>query len=444
MRTIKALTFSGTILMAVLILSSCTTNWPQFRGPENNMVAKAKNLPVEWGDSLNIRWSTEMQGEGWSSPVVWGNKVFVTSSLLVKQATSPEPGDGDPPPEEDQSFKSEVYRWEVSCMDLETGETLWKQVALEGSPRVKKHRAHNYAAETPVTDGKRLYVYFGMTGLFCYDLDGALLWKKDLGAYKTLFDWGSGSSPVVYRDMLYIQVDNEENSFLVALDAATGDEIWKAERDEKTNYSSPMIWKNNVRTELVVGGKTARSHDPLTGELLWELKVGGYYNIPGPVADKDFIYLGNTEWRDITGTFFCVKAGAEGDISPAEGETTSSAVVWSDPDSPIANPSPLLYEGLIYLVGSRGGTVTCLDAASGEQVYQEKMEGVAGTWASPWVYEDQIYFTDEKGVTRIFKAGRTFEVTGENSLDDKFWTSVAITGDAYLMKGTEKLYCIGN
>lgn len=444
MKTHKPLNLAATFMIIALTLTSCTTNWPQFRGPENNMVAKAKNLPAEWGDSLNIRWSVEMDGESWASPVVWGNKVFVTSSLLVKKATAPEQREGDPPPEEDQSFKSEVYRWELTCVDLETGEILWKQVALEGNPKVKKHRAHNYAAETPVTDGKRLYVYFGMTGLFCYDLDGELLWEKDLGAYKTLFDWGTGSSPVVYNEILYVQVDNEENSFLVALDAATGNEIWKSERDEKTNYSTPMIWENNVRTELVVGGKTARSYDLLTGEVLWELNVAGYYNIPSPVADKDFIYLGNTAWRDIPGTFFGIKAGAEGNITPAEGESTSLSVIWSDSASSLANPSPLLHEGLIYLISSRGGTVTCLDAASGKQVYQEKIEGVAGTWASPWVYEGQIYYTDEKGVTRIFKAGKTFELVGENSVDDKFWASVAITSDAYLMKGTENLYCIGD
>jgi outer membrane protein assembly factor BamB len=198
-----------------------------------------------------------------------------------------------------------------------------------------------------------------------------------------------------------------------------------------------------VRTELVTGGKTARSYDLLTGDVLWELDVAGYYNIPSPVADKDFIYLGNTAWRDVPGTFFCVKAGSAGNITPVEGESYSEGVVWSDSASSLANPSPLLYEGLIYLVSSRGGTVTCLDAATGEQVYQEKIEGVAGTWASPWVHKDQIYFTDEKGTTRIFKAGKDFELVGENKLDDKFWSSVAVSNDAYLMKGTEELYCIG-
>lgn len=444
-RNLKSYILSGTIILLGTILFSCTSSWPQFRGPDNNMIASAaNNLPTEWGEELNVRWTAEMEGDSWTSPITWGNRIFVASSVPVKVSAAPERREGGPPPGgEDESFKSEVYRWEVSCLELETGETLWKQVAHEGSPRVKKHRAHNYAAETPVTDGKRLYVYFGMTGLYCYDLDGTLLWEKDLGAYKTLHDWGTGSSPVVYNDVLYIQVDNEEQSYLVALESETGEEIWKANRDEKTNYSTPMIWENTLRTELLVGGKTARSYDILTGEVLWELLVPGHYNIPCPVVDADHIWLGNAPYRDTPGSFFCIKAGAEGDITPSEGESSNSWVLWSDLDAHAGAPSPLLYEGLIYMLSSRGGTVTCLDALSGEQVYQEKIEGVGACWASPWLYDNQVFFTDEKGVTQIFKAGESFELIGENKLDDKFWTSVAITDDAYLMKGTKKLYCIG-
>jgi len=332
----------------------------------------------------------------------------------------------------------------VSCLDIETGQVLWSKVALEGNPKIKKHRAHNYAGESPVTDGERLYVYFGMTGVYCYDLDGQLLWQKELDAYETQNGWGTGASPVIHEGMLYIQADNEERSFLVALDAATGDEIWRVDRDEKTNYSTPFIWTNSVRTELVAGGKRARSYDLLTGNIYWELDVPGYYNIPSPVADKNFLYLGNTAWRDSPGSFFCVKAGAEGNINPAEGETTSSGVVWSIPGAPIANPSPLLSDGLLYLVSGRGGEVTCLDASTGDQVYQEKIEGVAACWASPWLYGDNVYFTDEKGVTQVIKAGREFELLHENVLEDKFWASVAVTKDTYLMKGVEKLYCIGD
>jgi outer membrane protein assembly factor BamB len=462
----KSLILTGTLFLLVLLITSCTQNWPQFRGPENNMVVKAKNLPDTWGEEDNIRWSTEIDGESWTSPVVWDNKVFVTSVIPVKVAPAPQrqapspprpqaestgtsgngqnpPPQRPPNPEEDLSYQQDIYRWEVSCMDLVTGEILWKQVAMEGSPRTKKHRATNYASETPVTNGKRIYAYIGMTGLYCYDLEGALQWKKDLGAYPTQNGWGTGSSPVLYKDMLYIQVDNEESSFVVALDAETGEEIWKKEREEKTNYSTPIIWKNSVRTELVTGGKTARSYDPLTGELIWELEVNGYYNIPSPVAVQDLLYLGNAAYRDTPGTFFCIKAGAEGDITPAEGETTSSGVLWSNPDAPISNPSPLLYEGLLYLLSSRGGEITCIEATTGEQVYKEKVENVAACWASPWAYQDKIFFSDEKGVTQVLKAGRTFEVLHQNTLDDKFWASIAVANDSYLMKGVEKMYCIG-
>lgn len=325
----QKLIFTGTLFMLVLMFTSCTQNWPQFRGPDSNMIATAKNLPDTWSQSENIRWSTDIEGESWTSPVVWGNKVFFTSAIPVKVAPEPErqapppprppaeaagnadngqnppaPPQRPPDAKEDKSYLEEVYRWEVSCLDLETGEILWKEVAKEGSPRTKKHRATNYASETPVTNGKRLYAYFGNNGLYCYDLDGSLLWEKDLGAYPTLNGWGTGSSPVLYKDMIFVQVDNEENSFLVALDAESGEELWKKERDELTNYSTPIIWKNSVRTELVTGGKTARSYDPLTGELFWELEIAGYYNIPSPVSGQDMLYLGNAGYRDTPGTLF--------------------------------------------------------------------------------------------------------------------------------------------
>jgi outer membrane protein assembly factor BamB len=440
----KSIVAAVAVLLAAMTITSCTTNWPQFRGPEQNMVAKAGNLPSAWGEDTHIRWTVDMDGDSWTSPVVWGNQVFVSSAIPVKVSPEPERRDGDPPPEEEKSYLNDVYRWEVSCYDLANGELVWKQVAFEGSPRSKKNRATNYASETPVTDGKQLYVYFGMTGVYCYNLEGELQWEKDLGAYETMNEWGTGSSPVLYHDMLYVQVDNEEHSFIVALDAGSGEEIWKAERDEKTNYSTPFIWKNSVRTELVAGGKKARSYDPQTGEILWELEVAGRYSIPGPVADKDYLYLGNTAWRDIPGSMQCIRAGAEGDINPAEGETTSGGVVWSNLDAPTANPSPLLYGDLLYLVSGNGGEITCLDAATGEQVYREKIEKVAACWASPWAHEDKVYFIDEKGVTRVFKVGQEFELLHENALDDKFWASVAVTKDAYILKGVEKMYCIGN
>ncbi|MCK4745399.1 MAG: PQQ-binding-like beta-propeller repeat protein [Bacteroidales bacterium] len=443
--THNSLFFVMALFTVTLAINSCTQNWPQFRGPEANMIAAGKNLPSEWGEDNNIRWTYEVNGEGWSSPVVWGNKVIVATAFPEKVTPPPERNRDTPPtePADEKPYLKDIYRWEVTCLDLESGEEIWKRVAHTGNPRIRKHRATNYASETPVTDGKRLYVYFGMTGLYCYDLDGELLWSKDLGAYATLNGWGTGSSPVVYKDVLYVQVDNEEQSFLVALDSETGEEKWKVVRDEKTNYSTPLIWKNGIRTELVTGGKMVRSYDPATGELHWELFAAGHYIIPSAVADKNHLFIGNAGFRDTPGTFFAVKAGAEGDITPAEGELVSSGVVWSNMNAPTGNPSPLLYNGLLYILSSRGGNISCLDASSGKVIYKEKVEKVGACWASPWLHEDKIYFFDEKGVTSVIKAGRDFELLHQNTLDDKFWASVAITGDTYIIKGVEKMYCIG-
>ena len=432
-------------LVGMIIMSACTTssnNWPQFRGPDANMVVIGENLPAEWSEELNVAWTFDVEGEGWASPIVWGNQVFVASTVAVKIN---KPGEAEGEQENQDLYLQDVYRWELTCVDLVTGKELWKQVAHEGSPRIKKHARTNYASETPVTDGKRVYVYFGMTGLFCYDMDGTLVWKKDLGAFETQRGWGTGSSPLLYKDRLFVKVDNEEHSFLVALDASTGDEIWKVERDEKTNYGTPFIWKNSVRTELVTGGKRARAYNPATGELIWEVQMDGHYNIPSPTADRDLLFMGNAGYRDTKGTFFAIEAGAEGDITPDSGSLASDGVAWFNPDAAfLGSPSPLLYNGLVYLISSRGGEVTCLEAETGAFVYQEKIDNVGACWASPWAHGDKIFFFDEKGVTKVIKAGREFELLGENTLDDRFWASVAVAGDAYLFKGDKKLYCIKN
>jgi outer membrane protein assembly factor BamB len=443
------------LIVCVSILAYSFTqkasDWPQFRGPENNMIATGTNYPTEWNDSLNVKWTIDLTGTGWSSPIVVGDRIYLTSAVLEKAAPAqqvpppppPAPGTPPPPKPEDNSYLQEVYRWELTCFDLKSGKELWKQVTHSGNPSIKKHSGSTYACETPVTDGKRVYAYFGMTGVYCYDLDGKLLWQKDLGAFKTLNDWGTGSSPVIYKDVLYIQVDNEENSFMIALDAATGNEKWKVNRDEKTNYSTPVIWKNKLATELVTTGRFARSYDPATGNLIWQLKMGGEMAIPSPVYDSEHIYFGNSGGRDKPGILYSVKAGAKGDITPADSGLVSTGVEWTIREVGISNPSPLLYKGLLYLLSGRGGELTCLDAATGSKVYKEKMEKVGACWDSPWIFNEQIYFYDEKGNTSVFQAGKAFKVVSQtNRIDDKFWASVAIADDAYIFRGVKKLYCV--
>jgi outer membrane protein assembly factor BamB len=464
-KTINQLIYAA-IFASAIIFSSCTNNnWPQFRGPEASMTAQGRNLPTEWGKDTNVIWTFDFEGNSWSSPVIWGDKVFITSAVGVKakpigvfeSRPEPEPEEDDdseagqerpqgPPPqhEPDTSYFEEIYRWEVTCLDVNTGEVIWTQIAYEGNPRTGINRGgSSYANETPATDGKRIYVYFGTLGMFCYDMEGKFLWQKDLGAYKTLNEWGTGSSPVVYQDIVYQQVDNEESSFIAALDAATGEQIWKAPRDEKTNYSTPVIWKNSVRTELVAAGKTVRSYDLKTGKVLWELRTGGEMSIPSPVPDKDRIYLGNAGGHQTPGSLCEVKAGAEGDITPAAGELKGTWVEWSNPEAGTGNPTPLVYKGLVYILSGRGGEVTCFDALTGKEVYKEKAEKVAGCWASPWAAGNNIGFIDERGLTTLIRAGKKFEVVAQNKLDDRVWASIGIAGNRYIIKGAERIYCVG-
>ena len=245
-------------LNLILVLISFTfliaSDWPQFRGADQSHVIINQNLPETWSDSTNIRWVQSMEGESWSSPIISGYKVFYSSAVLLNKAPRPIKEEGQNQrrdQQDDNSYLKDVYRWQLVCLNLKNGKELWKAVSLEGNPRVKKNDGSTYACESPVTDGKRVYVYYGMHGVFCYDMDGNLMWQKDLGALETQNGWGTGSSPLLYKGVLYVLVDNEVESFFVALDTKTGDEKWRKNRDEKTTYSTPAIWENSVRTELV-------------------------------------------------------------------------------------------------------------------------------------------------------------------------------------------------
>ncbi len=433
----------NTVFLSVIfcLSNSCTSNWPQFRGPDSNQLTKEKNLPEEWSDEKNIEWKYKLSGRGWSTPVVWGNKVFFTSAVLENPTLQWEQREGK---ERRRVNPSDAkYRWEICCLDADSGEELWKRITYKGIPKVPTHGDNTYASETPVTDGKRIYVYFGMTGLFVYDYDGNLVWEKDLGNYPLRGNWGTATSPKLWENTLYLQIDNEDNSFLVALDAESGDEKWRVQRDEKSNWSTPIIWKNKVRTELVTGGKIARSYDLSTGALLWELNMGGGRDIASPVADNEMIYLGNEKRSDGGGFLFAVKAGAEGDITPDEGASTSSGVAWSLPGSGMEMASPLLYEGLLYIVERRRGMIFCYNAATGEPVYQSiKVPDAGPFWASPWAVEGRIYCMDERGTTHVIRAGDEFEVLAQNKLDDKFWASQAIANKSYFFRGVEYIYCV--
>lgn len=423
--------------------------WPQFRGPGGTGLATEKQLPSAWGDQ-NVQWKVRIPGTGWSSPIIWGDQVFVTTAVTENQA-KPRPdggagggggktgggaGRGTPSP-------SAGFRWEVHCLDRATGKEIWKQLASEGKPRIPTHASNTYASETPVTDGERVYVYFGMTGLFCYDIKGNLVWKKDLGAYPMQTGWGTGSSPVLDGNRLFLQCDNEQNSFLVALDKRTGTELWRVPRHEKSSWSTPYLWKTQQRTELVTSAtQRVRSYDPATGKVFWELDIGGGRCIAAPVAADELLYVGSEAFGG-GGSFFAVRAGASGDISLKGGATANAGVAWLQPKSGLGMASPLVYRGHVYILERRGGLVSCYDAKTGKPAYaKERLPSAKGFWASPWGYDGKIFCLDDDGQTFVLQSGPEFKLVGKNVLPDRFWATPAAAGEALYLRGVDYVYCI--
>lgn len=444
------------LLLSIVLLgahSADAANWPQFRGAASDGHIEG-SLPTEWDANKNVKWKMPVEGEGWSCPVIWGDKLFITTAVLKKEAAKPEPPKKSNPNRKRRNrygrvdMTTAVYSWEVHCINAKTGKPIWKKVVHEGNPKTGRHKTNTYATETPVTDGEFIYAYFGMGWLFCYDLDGNFQWKRDLGSYQQRANWGTASSPVLHDGKIFVQNDNNEKSFLVAINCKDGKDAWRIPREETaTQYSSPVIWKNSKRTELVTGGVFARSYDPQTGKELWKLdmKVGRSSATALPHGDR--LYIGN-ELRSKAGNdqgggiFFSVKAGASGDISPKDGETTSDGVAWSLEKSGIQMASPVIAKGYIYLFQRRSGILTCVNAETGESAYMARIPGGTPFWASPWTVGDKVFCLDDSGTTHVIEAGPKLKIINKNSIDEQFWSTPSFANGALYMRGAKYLYCI--
>ncbi|QDT67625.1 outer membrane biogenesis protein BamB [Planctomycetes bacterium MalM25] len=415
------------LLAALLTLTplSAAADWPQFRGPAGNGLALGEAVPATWDEDSNLAWRIDVPGDGWSAPIVVAGKVLLTTTV---------PADGD-----DLTF-------EVHCYDLASGARLWKRVAKTGPPSEPTHRDNTYASETPVTDGERVYAYFGMNGLFCYDLSGEPVWSKDLGVYPMNNDWGASSSPVLVDGKLVLQIDNREASFVVALDAATGDEAWRAERpDEQSNWSTPTVWRNSQRTEVVLGGKTVRSYDPATGDELWNLPIGGRSSATA-TAVGDTLYLGSENRVSRGGTpggLFAVRAGAAGTIDPGDADSAkANGLVWMNVRGAVGISSPLVYEGQIYVPERRGGVIRVHDAATGEESYRKRLPGAAVIWASPFGVNGAVHILDERGQTHVLAPGAEYEVLRQNELPGRFWSTPAVSDGSLVLRSQTELFCV--
>ena len=443
-------------------------HWPRFRGPEANPVGTHPNLPTRWSTTENVEWRTEVPGVGWSSPVVWGNRIFLTSATSGQEMKGPSLGtdfsndyiaelqaQGLPPEEvtrrlyaRDREMPEEVeIGLHLYCLDLESGEVQWSREIYRGQPRGGRHRKNSYASETPVTDGERVYAYFTHHGLFAFDLEGEPLWTAPIAPLPTVRDFGTGASPVLHEDRLYVLNDNEEGGFLAAFDRRTGRELWRRDREinqrRKTGWSTPFVWENEVRSEIVtVGPGIVISYD-LDGDPLWQLGRMAGTPIQSPFAwgGRLFVSAGASggQYRPLA----AILPGGSGDITPPEGESSSAHVLWYDR---IAGgtylPTPVIYQGALYVLYSRG-IFSRHEVETGERVYRSRVaEGAAAFTASPWAYGGHVFALGEEGNTFVIEAAEEYRLVGVNPLGDWALASPAIVGDRLLIRTRRHLYSI--
>jgi outer membrane protein assembly factor BamB len=421
-------------------------DWPQFRGPNATGIADGQHPPTTWDvkAGTNVLWKTPIPGLGHSCPIVWGDRVFVTTAV----------SSGDPDPKVrtgnygavDSVNDVSKHTWQVLCLDRETGKVLWARTAYEGVPKIKRHLKGSQANCTPATDGKRVVVCFGSEGLYCYDFEGKLLWKRDLSTIDSSFaidreyEWGFGSSPIIHDGLVVVQFDLSRDSFIAAYSLEDGSRVWATPRDEIPSWSTPTVWKNSVRTEIVTNASQyARGYDPATGKELWRLAKKSEATIPTPVpaGDRVFISSGNRPIQPI----FALKPGAAGDITLKEGQTKNEAVAWGTMRGGPYMPTPIVYGPHLY-VCSNAGIVTCYEAATGKQVYRERIGGTSYT-ASPVAADGRLYFVSEQGEVRVVQAGEKFELLAVNDMGDVCMAVPAISRGALFVRTQHALFALG-
>lgn len=418
------------------------TAWPQFRGPEAAGFSLNLHLPDRWSADSNVVWKAELAGRSWSSPIVWGNRVFLTTVINSGQSEAPRKGlyFGGERPEPPRS----EHEWKVICLDLKSGKVNWDRTVHRGAPLTPVHLKSSYGAETPVTDGERVYALFGSLGLFAMTLDGQEVWSKRLPPRRMRYGWGSAASPVLHDGRLFVVNDNDDEAEMMAFEAKTGRELWRVTRDEKSNWSTPFVWKNDVRTELITTGTGAvRSYD-FEGKERWSLRGMSTIAIPTPVAGDGLLFVASGYVGDKLRPIYAVRPEASGDISLKPGATNNQFIAWSNPVAAPYNPSPLYYQGRLYVLYDRG-LVSCFQARTGQMLYDRERlpEGFAFT-ASPWAAGEKIFCLNEDGVCYVLKAGDRFELLHLNRLadDDMCMATPALAGDRLLIRTSSRLYCI--
>ena len=416
-----ALLTVGVIGILGAVAAAEDDRWTQFRGSGNLGVAEEAGLPESWSTTEHVAWVTDSPGLGWSSPIVWEDTLFLTSVITTGTVEAPRGGlyiwgERTPP--------SDEHRWVVYGIDVATGPITWETEVHRGVPETSHHLKNTFASETPVSDGEQVYAYFGNVCIFSLSLDGDLLWSRRIEPYDTRLGWGTASSSVLPGDRLYIVNDNDNQSYLMALSKETGGQIWRMNRDEGSNWSTPYVWEHALRTELVTTGTDkARSYD-LDGHLLWELIGMSSITVPPPFSRFGLLYL---------------SSGSIGDITPAAGGSLDSSIAWFQPQSGSYNTSPIIYGDYYYTLDR--GYFTCHDARTGAEVYGKQRIAVGvGFTSSPWAYNGKIFVLSEDADTYVTKAGPEFEILDTNPLDEFTMATPAIAHGSLFIRTVSKLY----
>jgi len=405
--------------------------WPQWRGPHATGVSRHATPPVEWSETKNVRWKVEIPGRGSSSPVVWGDHLFLLSAVPV----------GVVGPGSHQSRSAiqprDVHRYTVLAIDRRTGRVLWERTAREERPRAPSMKDGTWASSSAITDGSRVFAFFESSGLYAYDMNGSPLWQKHFGDKQMFAEVGeSGSTPALYGDRLVVVWDHRGESFIVTLDARTGAELWRRSRDEVDSWATPLVVTHERRAQVVTAAeKRLRSYDLETGDIVWESDGLTMNPIPSPVAEGGMVFaMSGFKGNRLSAIRL---ADARGDINGGK------AVAWTlDRDTPYV-PSPLLYDGLLYFLKNNAGILSAFDATSGRPHYQaQRIDGIPEVYSSPVAAQGRVYITGRDGTTVVLRHGSTLEVLARNTLDDGFDASAALVDGHIYLRGYRYLYDI--
>jgi len=437
-------------LAIAVILTAGTTlsaqNWPQFRGTNAAGVADGKPTAVKWNGSTGegVAWKTPIPGLAVSSPIVWGDRVFVSTAVSSDPDQKIRTGlYGDVEPVNDKSKHS----WHLLALDKATGKLLWDKTATEGIPKAKRHTKSSQANSTPVTDGKVVIVSFGSEGLYAYDFSGKELWKKDLGIlnagwfFDPDYEWGFGSSPIIYKNLVILQADIQRGSFIAAFDTATGKEVWRTDRDEIPSWSTPTIFESGGKAELVTQAKTfTRGYDPMTGKELWRYSGNSEITIPTPIVGGGMVVI--TNGYSPVQPIVALKPGASGDITLKGDETKNASIAWSTKRGGPYIPTPLIYGDQLYVLVNNG-VLAAYKLATGERLYQQRLGGTGGSFSASLVAADgKIYCTSEDGDVFVVEAGPAYKELSKNSVGEVLMATPAISDGLIIFRGSKNVVAI--